>query len=159
MNFPVIKKTAYALVHTPDMLFHNGSTQVQERKANPDSEYIKKINANLRSYSEVVGYAPYQTYIGNMTPENLAEATKPWYSNYDKEANAQGKFGEILPQDLFYALMQVSDVFDLVKLEANFASRIKEKMENHQLLKRFTHKIKLGITLAEVDEFLSENAE
>ncbi len=159
MNFPVIKKTAYALVHTPDMLFHNGSTQAQERKANPDSEYLKKVTSNLRSYPEVVGYAPYQTYIGNMTPEKLAEATKPWYANYDKEANAQGKFGEILPQDLFYALMQVSDVFDLVKLEVNFAKKIKAKMENHELLKRFADKIKPGLDGVEIEKHLLDNAE
>lgn len=159
MNFPVIKKAAYALVHAPDMLFHNGSTQVQERKAHPDSEYLKKVTANLRSYKEVVGYAPYQTYIGNMTPENLAEATKPWYTNYDKEANAQGKFGEILPQDLFYALMQVSDVFDLVKLEKTFATKIKAKMENHELLQRFADKIRTGLDKAEIEKHLADHAE
>lgn len=159
MNFPVIKKTAYALVHTPDMLFHNGSTQVQERKANPDSEYLKKVTANLRTYPEVVGYAPYQTYIGNMTPEKLAEAPKPWFSNYDKEANAQGKFGEILPQDLFYALMQVSDVFDLIKLEATFADEIKAKMNEHKLLNRFVDKIKPGLDKTEIEKYLTENAE
>lgn len=159
MNFPVIKKAAYALVHAPDMLFHNGSTQEIERLANPDSEYLKNINENLRTYDEVVGYAPYQTYIGNMTPEKLAEAAKPWYTNYDKKANAQGKFGEILSQDLFYALIQVSDVFDLVKLEKTFVTKIKEKMKNHQLLNRFVDQIKPGLEKAEIENFLTKNAE
>lgn len=159
MNFPVIKKTAYALVHTPDMLIHNGTTQSNERAKNPNSEYINNLKSNLRSFSEVVGYAPYQTYIGNLTPEDLATSPKPWYSNYNKSADAQGKFGEILAQDLFYALIQISDVFDLVKLEVNFVNNIKEKVEKHELLSRFSDRIRPGLEKSEIQQFLSENAE
>ncbi len=159
MNFPVIKKTAYALVHTPDMLIHNGTTQTNERSKNPNSDYVKNLESNLRSFAEVVGYAPYQTYIGNMTPEDLASAPKPWYANYDKDANPQGLFGEILPQDLFYGLIQISDVFDLVKLESTFAQRIKEKFSKHELLKNFTDKIKDGIEKTELESYLADNAQ
>ncbi|MBI9031420.1 ketoacyl-ACP synthase III family protein [bacterium] len=159
MNFPVIKKSAYALVHTPDMLIHNGTTQSNERSNNPNSDYVKNLESSLRSYAEVVGYAPYQTYIGNMTPEDLASSTRPWYSNYNKSADSQGKFGEILSQDLFYALLQISDVFDLVKLEVNFANAIKEKLVKHDLLSKFSDKIKQGLEKAEIENYLSENAE
>ena len=37
----VIKGTGYALVHTPDMVLHNGTTQTTEMIVNPDSEYLK----------------------------------------------------------------------------------------------------------------------
>ena len=34
----VIKGTGYVLVHTPDMVLHNGTTQTTERIVNPESE-------------------------------------------------------------------------------------------------------------------------
>ena len=78
MSFPVIKNAAYVLVNTPDMILHNGTTQTLERETNPESEYLKAIPNHLRSYEDVVNYAPNQTYIGNMTPEELSEIKRPW---------------------------------------------------------------------------------
>ena len=37
----VIKGASYVLVHTPDMVLYNGTTQTTERVVNPDSEYLK----------------------------------------------------------------------------------------------------------------------
>lgn len=135
LTFPVIKKASYILVNTPDMVIHNGTTQTLERETNPLSEYLKEITNHLRSFEEVVSYAPNQTYIGNMTPEELALRKRPWYNEKIDNANRFGKFGEIMPQDEFYGLMKASDVFDLVKLEGNFAKRVKEKFINHPFLK------------------------
>lgn len=159
MNFPVIKKSAYALVHTPDMLLHNGTTQTQELAANPDSEYLKELPKHLRSYKEVVGYAPYQTYIGNLTPEEMVQVEKPWFKNFDENASALGKFGEIMEQDLFYGFIQVCDVFDLVKLEENFANLVKEKMSKHPVLAAYAEKIKAGVTAETIEKLLAEHAE
>jgi len=50
------------------------------------------------------------------------------------EAKRFGKFGEIMPEDEFYGLMQIADVFDLVWLEESFAQQIKEKLSKHPLL-------------------------
>ena len=77
MNFPVIKKASYILVNTPDMAIHNGTTQTLERESNPDSEYLKEMKNHLRGFEEVVAYAPNQTYIGNLTPEELADMPRP----------------------------------------------------------------------------------
>ena len=55
MSFPVIKKASYILVNTPDMVIHNGTTQILERDTNPDSEYLKKLKDHLRTFDEVVG--------------------------------------------------------------------------------------------------------
>ena len=34
----VIKGAGYILVHTPDMVIHNGTTQTTERIVNPDGD-------------------------------------------------------------------------------------------------------------------------
>ena len=48
----VIKGTGYVLVHTPDMVLENGSTQTTEKVVNPESEYLKAIPANLRMFQK-----------------------------------------------------------------------------------------------------------
>ena len=75
MSYAVLKAAGYVLVHTPDMIMHNGTTQTVEKAMNPDSEYLKKVPEHLRTFEEVVNYAPNQTYVGNLTPEALGELT------------------------------------------------------------------------------------
>ena len=67
----VIKGASYVLVHTPDMVLYNGTTQTTERIVNPDSEYLKEVPNHLRSYEDVVAYWPNQTYIGTYTRISL----------------------------------------------------------------------------------------
>ncbi len=153
MNFPVIKKASYILVNTPDMVIHNGTTQTLERQTNPDSEYLQNIKGGLRPFEEVVAYPPNQTYVGNITPEELSEIARPWITNGVQEANRFGKFGEIMPEDEFYGLMKISDVFDLVILEENFANEIKEKLAAHPLLKEKLDKI-VGDEAAKVEDLV-----
>ena len=54
----VIKGASYVLVHTPDMVLYNGTTQTTEKIVNPDSDYLKEVPKNLRSYKEAVEYWP-----------------------------------------------------------------------------------------------------
>ncbi|KYH34665.1 glycine/sarcosine/betaine reductase complex component C subunit beta [Clostridium tepidiprofundi DSM 19306] len=157
MSFPVIKKTAYVLVNTPDMVIHNGTTQMVERATNPDSEYLKEIRSNLKSYEDVVGYAPNQTYIGNMTPDELENTPKPWYNKNVEGAKRFGKFGEIMPQDEFYGLMQISDVFDLVLLEKSFAASVKAKLMEHKLFKDKAESIKEGEEIDKIKDLVENN--
>jgi hypothetical protein len=156
MNFPVIKKASYILVNTPDMTIHNGTTQILEREANPDSEYLREMSNHFRGFEEVVSYAPNQTYIGNMTPEVLAEMTRPWYGKDVVNANRFGKFGEIMPQDEFYGLMKISDVFDLVLLENSFAEKVKEKLSVHPLLASKIDKI-IGESLEKINSLVEDS--
>ncbi|MGH4118341.1 glycine/sarcosine/betaine reductase complex component C subunit beta [Clostridium sp.] len=157
MNFPVIKKASYILVNTPDMVIHNGSTQTVERKANPDSEYLRDMNSHLRGFEEVMAYAPNQTYIGNLTPEELTELPRPWYGKNIESANRFGKFGEIMPQDEFYGLMKIADVFDLVLLENSFAEKVKEKLSEHPLLESKVEKI-VGESLEKINDLVLNSA-
>ncbi len=134
MSFPVIKNAAYILINTPDMVIHNGTTQTLERKANPKSEYLKELPKHLREFNDVVAYAPNQTYIGNMTPEQLREIKRPWHNSKVDGADRFGEFGEIMPEEEFYGLLKISDVFELVLLTKDFTKMVKEKFAAHPLL-------------------------
>ncbi len=129
----VIRGASYILAYAPDMVIHNGTTQTTERTVNPNSEYLKQIKDHLRTFDEVVNYLPNQTYIGNITPDELAKHPQPWNDVKLDGAERFGKYGEIMPQDEFIVLMQMCDVFDLVKLENGFLSETKAKLEKHSL--------------------------
>ncbi|MDD4088329.1 MAG: glycine reductase, partial [Tissierellia bacterium] len=129
----VILGCSYIMVFAPDMVINNGTTQTTERTVNPNSEYLKEIKNHLRTFDQVVKYLPNQTYIGNITPDELNKYEMPWFDKPMEGAGREGKFGEIMPQDEFIVLMQICDVFDLVKLEKQFASDTKAKLMNHPL--------------------------
>lgn len=124
----VIKGTSFVLMFAPDMVVHNGTTQTTERLVNPSSEYLQKLPEHLRTYAEAAAYPPNQTYIGNLTPQNLAALELPWYNHKSDSPQRYGPFGEIMPQDEFILLMQICDVFDLVQLEEGFVSSVREKL-------------------------------
>ncbi len=158
-NYAVIKGASYILAAAPDMVLHNGTTQTTEMIVNPDSEYLKELPQHLRSYEDVLSYIPNQVYIGNMTSKELGETEFPWYDKKAAEPKRQGKFGEIMPQDEFIGLMQICDVFDLVKLEASFAQTVKEKLTAHGMLKEEQIAVldkNSGETIEELERLISE---
>ncbi len=134
-NYACIKGTSYVLAAAPDMVLHNGTTQTTEMIVNPDSEYLKELPNHLRSYEDVLSYIPNQVYIGNVTSKELGETEFPWYDKKAAEPKRAGKFGEIMPQDEFLGLIQICDVFDLVKLEPAFAQDVKAKLTAHGMLR------------------------
>ncbi|KRQ88028.1 Glycine/sarcosine/betaine reductase complex component C subunit beta [Caloramator mitchellensis] len=152
--FPVLKGASYILVHTPDMIIHNGTTQTLEREINPDSEYLKKIPEHLRSFEQVVEYPVTQTFIGNFEPEELGKLSKPYFNHKLENASRFGKFGEVMPQDEFYGLIKICDAFDLVKLEKGFTSAVKAKFEAHKLLKDYAPKLGDGVEIAEIEKLV-----
>ena len=76
----VIKGEGYILAHTPDLVLYGGSTQATERIVNPGSNYLKLLREHLRTFDKAVAYWPHQVYIGNKTPEELAEEPLPWFT-------------------------------------------------------------------------------
>jgi len=156
MNYAVVKGAGYVLVYTPDMILHNGTTQTTERITNPNSEYLKKVPEHTRAYEQVINYAPNQVYIGNLTPEDLRNYEMPWYDKDVAEANRFGRFGEIMPQDEFIALLKISDAFDLVKLDKSFTDMVKGKIQNHPLFKDDIKKLKEGEDLADIEKYVNE---
>lgn len=133
-GYPVLKGASYTLAITPDMVLHNGTTQTTELVVNPDSEYLKELPSHLRSFEDTVSYIPNQVYIGNAKPADLAATEFPYYDKKWEGAVRDGKYGQIMPQDEFYALIQVCDVFDLVKLKKEFAVSAKANLVKQNLL-------------------------
>lgn len=153
----VIKGASYILAFTPDMVIHNGTTQTTERTVNPNSEYLKQIKDHLRTFEQVVSYLPNQVYIGNITPDELAEHEQPWHDKNLENASRFGKYGEIMPQDEFIVLMQMCDVFDLVKLENNFLNETKAKLESHPLFdEELLSRIKQGEEADLIKKYVEE---
>ena len=127
-GYPIIKGASYTLAITPDMVLHNGTTQTTEMIVNPESEYLKELPNHLRSFEDAVSYIPNQVYIGNARPADLSATPFPFYDKKWENASRYGKYGQIMPQDEFYGVMQICDVFDLVKLEKGFAADVKAKL-------------------------------
>ncbi len=153
----VIKGTGYVLVHGPDFVIHNGTTQTTERIVNPQSEYLTALPSHLRSYEQAVSYPPNQVYIGSMTPEKLSDYEMPWYDKEVPGAGRYGKLGEIMPQDEFLGLVQICDAFDLVALDKEFVASIREKLAAHPLMdETIVARLKEGVDASEIKKFVEE---
>lgn len=157
----VIKGTGYVLVHTPDMVLENGSTQTTEKVVNPESEYLKAIPEHLRTFEQTLSYWPNQVYIGNKTPMDLKEVEEPWFDKECDVADRYGKFGQIMPEDEFYLLMQVSDVFDLVDLEAGFVAATKDAFAANKVIgDDLVELVKEGVSIDDIKNAIeNEHAE
>lgn len=153
----VVKGTGYILVHTPDMVIHNGSTQTTERIVNPDGEYLKELPKHLRSYEDVLAYWPNQVYIGNHTPEELAAQGDTWVELKSNVTDRHGKYGEIMPQEEFLLLMQICDCFDVVKLDKDFVAAHRAAMEAHPLFdETVLARLNDGVELSEIEQQVNE---
>jgi 3-oxoacyl-[acyl-carrier-protein] synthase III len=159
MSFPVIKAAGYALVHTPDMILHNGTTQTTEKITNPDSEYLKKLSGHIRDFNHVLSYVPNQVYIGNLHPKDLRDYEMPWYDKESTVKDRFGKFGEIMPQDEFIGLMMLADTFDLVLVEKEFLRAVKEKLSAHPLFQEDACALKEGADMDAINQAMAEHAE
>ncbi len=135
MSKAVVKGAGLVLVHTPDFLIHNGSTQVGVRNQDPNAEYLQRLPDHLFKFEETIAYPPNQSYIGNIHPRGLRDIPAPWFKNLVKGADRFGKYGEIMPQDEFYALIKYSDTFDLVHFTADFIKEVRPAIAAHPLLK------------------------
>jgi betaine reductase len=157
----VIKGTGYVLIHTPDFVIHNGTTQTTERIVNPESDYLKALPSFIRSYEQAVFYPPNQVYLGTITPEELADYEVPWYDKKVPGAKRFCKQGELMPEDEFIGLIQICDTFDLVVLEKEFTRAVKEKLSVHPLMAEdMFSKLKDGAEPSEILEFVEkEHAE
>lgn len=155
---PVIKGAGYVLVHTPDMVMQNGTTQTTERIENPDSEYLKECPKHIRSFEDAVSYWPNQVYIGNATPEDLRGVEFPYYDKKKEGAERHGKYGEIMPQDEFLLLVQASDEFEVVKLEKGFVAATKDKFAANEIIDEpIVERIKEGVEISEIEDLVNND--
>ncbi len=153
----VILSASYMLVHAPDMVIHNGSTQTTERIVNKDSEYLKQLPDHLRSFEESVQYLPNQCYIGNIHPDQLAQYDQPWHDKPLATATRYGKFGQIMPEEEFYLLMHACDVFEVVVLEKEFVAQYKEQFAQNPIINdSIVARIKEGKDLSVVQDLVEK---
>jgi hypothetical protein len=157
LSYSVVKGTSYVLVHAPDLVLHNGTTQTTEKHLNPNSEYLKNLPNSLRSYEDAVNYLPNQVYIGNNIPEDLRTTPQPWVGIDVPGAGRNGKYGEILPQDEFIGLIKIVDAFDLVKLTEDFTVKVKKQLVEHPLISsELISRIKDGEGITEINRLIAE---
>lgn len=126
-----IKEVAYGLFHIPDFIRYGSKPS---RDIPEDKELLGKIYQHLRSYEQCLNYPPHQVFLGNRIPESLRDVPEPWYENQQTGAKRNGPYGELMPQDEFYAWMKVADEFDLLWLNPDFTAQIKEKVAGHPFM-------------------------
>jgi hypothetical protein len=136
----VIGEVAYFLAHVPDFVRY-GAKPLLDIQDN--GNLLEKIKGHLRRYDEAVHYAPNQVFIGNMEPNDLYTIPKPWYGHPVENAQRNGPFGEIMPEDEFYGWMKIADDFALMWLFPDFVDEIRDKLAAHPFIKAH-HIKKLG---------------
>ena len=77
-------------------------------------------------------------FIGNLSPDALADLPRPWYwIDADSPApSTSGKFGDIVPQEAFYAILKQADVLDppLVELSDEGQARLNRFSQEYPAL-------------------------
>ncbi|MBU0960350.1 MAG: glycine reductase [Proteobacteria bacterium] len=136
---PVIKNCSYCLVHVPDLVQY-GSKPRREIIENPSSK--ESIAHSLRSYNKACCYPPNQTFVGNLSPDELGNIPRPWFEN-EALCSAKGKFGEILDQKSFYGLLKLADVLNppLFAVDDSVLARLREGLAAHPLLAGFASRL------------------
>jgi betaine reductase len=104
---------AYALFHVPDLVRYGSKPS---REIARDPAQLDAIAAHLRSYASTVAYPPNQAFIGNLAPEALERIERPRFRQPMESARAEGEFGRILDQAMFYTRLAEADDFHLVSL-------------------------------------------
>ena len=123
-----IKSYAYCLNHAPETGSYYGGTPHEARHSGKEKEFVDALPKHLQTYEEALQYAPNQAYIGGLSYEEFEAAKAPWIDNRLSDAKRYGKFGEIMPEDEFLALISACDEFELVWLEKGFAAAAAEKL-------------------------------
>lgn len=150
----VIKECAYVLVNVPDFVRY-GSKPMRDLAENP--ALLPDIERALRSFEQVIGYGPNQAFIGNLRPDDLHDLAQPWYANLLNAAGRQGPFGEIMPEEEFYAWLKIADAFDIVALEQSFVDRIRDAVARHPFISgEEVRKLGAGISAAQNQTILAE---
>jgi len=68
-----------------------------------------------------------------MNPDKLHDVGDPWYKHPVEKASPASKYGGMLPEDEFSAILKISDEFDLVWLDENFLPQIREAIKLNPL--------------------------
>jgi len=119
------------MVYVPDFVRYGSKPS---RDITENNGLLQEINDHLRSYEDVLRYAPHQVFIGNKHPDELNTILKPWYEHPLQDGKRRGPFGEIMPEDEFYGWMKIADDFDLLWLDLDFIEQIRDKFVAHPFI-------------------------
>jgi betaine reductase len=152
---PVIKGASYYLAHVPSMVRH-GSKPVRLIENNPS--LLKSVLEHTWEFEKAVRYPPNQVFIGNLDPDELFDKA-PWYKNLSTNgASRWGEFGEMMPEDEFYGILQLCDEFKMLSLEKTFLNGIIAKLKEHPMVAREDiAKIEdRGVSMDKIEEMMDE---
>lgn len=157
MAYAAIRGTAYCLNHASELGFHYGTTPMQERAARPDSSFLAELAARIPGYDLVSRYAPNLVYTGAMDMPAFAATARPCMEHLAGTPARYGRYGEIMPEDEFLALLDICDVFDLIWLEKRFSAAMRRKLESHPVIgERQLARLEAGHEVAEIERQISE---
>lgn len=152
-----VKGASYCLNHTPETALHYGNTPFVERKTRGASDFLQALPSHLQSYEKAASYAPNLAYIGAIGLEDLENHQTPWTENLLPAPARFGRFGEIMPEDEFLGLMDISDVFDIVWLEEGFSASVAEKLRANPVIREsMLARLEKGHTLEEIEREVEE---
>ena len=152
----VIKEVGYVMVYVPDFVRYGSKPS---RDIAENNGLLQEINDHLRSYEDVLRYAPHQVFIGNKHPDELNEVAKPWYEHLLQDGKRHGPFGEIMPEDEFYGWLKVADDFDLLWLDSDFIEQIRGKFAAHPFTgEAQVKKLGEGKPIEEIEEIIEQGA-
>lgn len=117
---PALLHATYALTHAPDLVRY-GSKPRRELPKNPGLD--AELQSSLRSWDDALAYPPNQTFIGNLTPDELGGRPQPWWQHPVEHGLPEGAFGPIMTQAGLYGLMKASDDFNLIVLGQSLADK------------------------------------
>ena len=147
-----VKGYAYCLNHVPEMGLRYGTTPHVEHKTRGNTEFLQQLPSHLQTYEQAKNYAPNQAFIGGISYEDFEKRPQPWYEKLLENSSRYGKFGEIMPEDEFLALMNICDVFDLIWLEKSFSDDAKSKLSQDPIITaNMIARMKPGKELSEIE--------
>ena len=143
---PVIRGVRFFLAHTPGLVRYGSKPS---RDMARDATIAMAIGTHLRSYEAAVAYPPNRAFLGHIHPDALTSIPKPWFTS-DGPGARWGAHGELMPEEEFYGLLKISDVFELVRLEVGFVEEVRTALAAHPLLTAADLE-RLGVGVPEAD--------
>ncbi len=128
-NQPVIKAVRYFLSHTPGLVTH-GSKPAREIVR--EAAVSERIRERLRSFEDALSYPPNRVFLGSIYPDELKSLQRPWFA-VRQDTERRQRHGEFMPEEEFYAVMKLCDLFGLLWLEEGFLGTARRALELHPL--------------------------
>lgn len=146
---PVVSGARFFLAHTPGLVCYGSKPS---REISKDSSILNSIRRHLRPWDETAAYPPHRVFLGHIRSEDLSDIQQPWFEHRG-HSERWGPHGEIMPEDEFYGLLKICDVFNLVWLEEKFTRQIRNSLFKHPLLHKSDLKqLGEGYSLSQIKE-------